>query len=105
MKVKYAAVLLVVSFCSGLANAQVGGTSSKSSFGCKSGDDRGAITIACAGLEVSEQGCPKDCSAEGEYCISRDGQADYPVLVRNVCPEGFDMVGRKCTRSEAFSEE
>ena len=94
------ASVIALSF-SGIANAQMGGSAAPSFSSCTPNIEMNAVTISCANLEVSENGCPSSYSSEGDYCFSDDSSAEHPVVIRNSCDAGFEMVGTKCLRVEA----
>jgi hypothetical protein len=57
-------------------------------------------TISCAGLEVIENGCPINYTADGDFCLANDVNSEYPRLYRNKCPDHFEMVGARCVRPD-----
>jgi hypothetical protein len=57
-------------------------------------------SIACAGLEVAENGCPTSYVADGEYCYAEDHYSEHEIVQRSFCQDGFEMVGRRCVRDD-----
>jgi hypothetical protein len=92
-------MLVTLVMLASASSAQMGGVSI--SFGCDPENSTGAITLTCAGLEASENGCPEEYYAEGEYCIANDPGALHQSLIRNTCPDDLEMVGAKCVAPDA----
>ena len=85
------------------ASAQIAGL--PVTFGCKPDQVKNALTIACAELEVSDNGCPSSYTVDGLYCVAKDPNAEHQTVVRNTCPLGMKFDGPKCKRVEEGSKD
>jgi hypothetical protein len=93
-----AVLATIIATFANTASAQIGGMAI--SFGCKPDASRGAVTIACAKLEVGDRGCPSDYEVDGDYCIAKNPNTNYQVVIRNTCPVGHKMHGARCKFSD-----
>lgn len=69
-------------------------------YDCSESTNGAPTTIACAGLEIGEHGCPIDYSPEGHYCLANDPNSEHPTVIRNACDDDAEMVGSKCVRAD-----
>jgi hypothetical protein len=80
--------------------ASAGPFSSGVIYNCSEIANGDPTTIACAGLELGEHGCPISYFPDGHLCLANDSNAEHPKVIRNTCDDDAEMVGTKCVRAD-----